>query len=344
MKYRYLGRTGVRVSSLCLGTLMIGPWGGNTREDSLALIGRALDEGINYIDTADSYSRGEAEHIIGAALAKPSVRDRVVLATKVYSPMGVDPNARGLSRRWILHEVEQSLRRLNTDRIDLYQVHRPDPATDLDETIDALSDLVHAGKIRYFGTSTFPAHLLVEAQWSAQRSGRCRPVCEQPPYSLLAREIEADVLPCCRKYHIGAVVWSPLAGGWLSGRYRAGVDVAASARGDRWPLRYDLSLEDNQRKLVAVERLTLLAAEAGLTLIELAIAFTLHHADVTAAIIGPRTIDHLESQFSAADVVLDDDLLDRIDKIVPPGTTLNPADGGWKAPELTDSTLRRRRT
>lgn len=344
MRYRYLGRTGVRVSTLGLGTLMLGSWGGNSREDSLALIGRALDEGINYIDTADSYSRGEAEQIIGTALARPSLRDRVVLATKVYSPMGVDPNSRGLSRRWILHAVEQSLRRLNTDRIDLYQVHRPDPATDLDETIDALSDLVRAGKIRYFGTSTFPAHLLVEAQWSAQRPGCYRPVCEQPPYSLLAREIEADVLPCCRKYQVGAVVWSPLAGGWLSGRYRAGAEITASGRSGRWPLRYDLSLAANQRKLAAVERLALLADEAGLTLIELAVAFTLHHPDVTAAIIGPRTMEQLESQFSAADVVLDDELLDLIDTIVPPGTTLNPEDGGWKAPELTDSTLRRRRT
>jgi len=218
--------------------------------------------------------------------------------------------------------------------IDLYQVHRFDPGTDLDETLGALTDLVRAGKIRYLGSSTFPAHLIVEAQWVAERRGRERFMCEQPPYSMLVRGIEADVLPVCTQYRMGAIPWSPLAGGWLSGRYRKGAEPPTSTRAGRIPRRYDLSLPENQRKLDAAERLGQLAEGAGLTLIELAIAFVIRHPAVTAAIIGPRTMEQLESQLPALEVSLDDELLDRIDEIVPPGTNLNPADAGWTPPAL----------
>ncbi|MER5541428.1 aldo/keto reductase [Streptomyces sp. NPDC002589] len=342
MKYRYLGTTGVRVSQLCLGTLMFGAWGDNSADDSIRIIDRAMAAGINYIDTADSYSRGESEEILGKALARSGRRDRVVLATKCHAPMGVDPNSRGNSRRWIHQAVDASLRRLGTDWIDIYQMHRPDPHTDIDETLGALTDLVRAGKIRYLGSSTFPAHQIVEAQWTAERRHRERFVTEQPPYSLLAREIEADVLPVCQKYGMGVATWSPLAGGWLTGRYRKGQEIAPTRRANRWSKRYDMSAEANQRKLDAVEQLALLAEESGLTLIELALAFVMEHPGVTSAIIGPRTMEQLESQLSAADVRLGRDVLDRIDEIVPPGRTLNVEDGGWLPPELSEATLRRR--
>ncbi|ANY07825.1 aldo/keto reductase [Pseudonocardia sp. HH130630-07] len=342
MRYRHLGRTGVRVSPLCLGTLMLGAWGANDAAASTRIIDRALDSGINFVDTADSYSRGETERILGDALARPGRRDRVVLATKVHSPMGVDPNARGNSRRWIVTAVEDSLRRLRTDRIDVYQVHRSDPHTDIEETLDALTDLVRAGKVRYIGSSTFPAHRIVEAQWAAQQPGRSRFVLEQPPYSLLAREIEADVLPVCAQYDMGVAVWSPLAGGWLSGRYRAGAEPETSGRAARWAARYDMARPENRRKLDIVTRLAELADEAGLSLVHLALGFVLSHRAVTSAIIGPRTLEHLTGQLGAADLQLSADVLDRIDAIVPPGTTPNPADGGWRAPELDDPSLRRR--
>ncbi|MFF5405572.1 aldo/keto reductase [Streptomyces misionensis] len=342
MKFRHLGTTGVRVSSLCLGTLMFGSWGNKSADDSVRIIHRALEAGINYIDTADSYSRGESEEIVGKALSMSGRRDRVILATKVHSPMGVDPNSRGNSRRWIHQAVDNSLRRLGTEWIDLYQVHRPDPNTDIDETLGALTDLVRAGKIRYFGSSTFPAHQIVEAQWTAERRHRERFVCEQPPYSLLAREIETDVLPTCLKYGIGTATWSPLAGGWLTGRYRKGQEIARTGRAGRWGKRYDMSTEANQRKLDAVEQLAVLAEESGLSLIHLALAFVMEHPGVTSAIVGPRTMEQLESQLGAADVRLPRDVLDRIDEIVPPGRTLNPEDGGWSPPELADASLRRR--
>ncbi|MGW7489012.1 aldo/keto reductase [Streptomyces sp. NPDC054786] len=342
MKYRYLGTTGVRVSQLCLGTLMFGSWGGNSADDSIRIIERAMGAGINYLDTADSYSRGESEEVVGKALAQSGKRDRVVLATKCHAPMGADPNSRGNSRRWIHQAVENSLRRLGTDWIDIYQMHRPDPHTDIEETLGALTDLVQAGKIRYLGSSTFPAHQIVEAQWVAERRHRERFVSEQPPYSLLAREIEADVLPVCQKYGMGTATWSPLAGGWLTGLYRKGQEIARTRRAGRWGKRYDMSLEANQRKLDAVEQLALLAKDAGITLIDLALAFVTEHPGVTSAIIGPRTMEQLESQLGAADIRLSQDVLDRIDEIVPPGHTLNPEDGGWTAPELTDAALRRR--
>ena len=341
MEMRPFGRTGVKVSPLCLGAMMFGQWGNPDHEDSIRIIHRALDAGINFIDTADVYSRGESEEIVGKALAGGR-RDNVVLATKVHGTMGDDPNEFGNSRRWIIREVENSLRRLQTDWIDLYQVHRPEPDTDIDETLGALSDLVHAGKVRYIGSSTFPPSRIVEAQWAAQRRGRERFVCEQPPYSILVREVENDVLPTCQRYGMGVIPWSPLAGGWLTGRFRLGGEVPTSRRAERIPDRYDLSLPGNQAKLEAADKLAKLAEEAGLTLIEMALAFVIRHRAVTAAIIGPRTMDQLESQLGAVDVQLSDDVLDRIDEIVPPGTNFNPEDAGWVPPALASKRLRRR--
>jgi aryl-alcohol dehydrogenase-like predicted oxidoreductase len=342
MQMRTLGRTGVTVSSLCLGAMMFGEWGNPDHDDSIRIIHHALDSGINFIDTADVYSHGESEEIVGKALAGGR-RDDVVLATKAHAPMGDDPNQRGNSRRWLVREVENSLRRLGTDWIDLYQIHRPSADTELDETLGALSDLVHAGKVRYLGSSTYPAHEVVEAQWIAERRGRERFVTEQPPYSLLVRGIEADVLPVAQQFGMGVIPWSPLAGGWLSGRYRKGQDTPTSGRASRIPDRYDMSLPENQRKLEAADALAQLADDAGMSLIHLAIAFVSHHPGVTAPIIGPRTMEQLDSQLGAADVTLTDDILDRIDEIVPPGTTVAPGDAGYQPPSLSDAWRRRRR-
>jgi aryl-alcohol dehydrogenase-like predicted oxidoreductase len=340
MNYRNLGTTGVKVSPLCLGAMMFGAWGNRDHDDSIRIIDRALDAGINFIDTADVYSRGESEEIVGKALAGGK-RDNVVLATKVHGTMGDDPNQFGNSRRWIIHEVEDSLRRLKTDWIDLYQIHRPEADTDIDETLGALTDLVRAGKVRYIGSSTFPASQIVEAQWVAQRRGRERFVCEQPPYSLLVRDIERDVLPTTQRYGMGVIPWSPLAGGWLSGKWRKGLEAPSSTRADRIPDRYDLSKPENQLKLDKADALGRLAEESGMTLIEMAIAFVIRHPAVTAAIIGPRTMEQLESQLTAADVELSDEMLDRIDEIVPPGINVNPADGGWGNPALSPQARRR---
>jgi aryl-alcohol dehydrogenase-like predicted oxidoreductase len=340
MEHRTLGRTGTKVSPLCLGAMMFGAWGETDHDECIRIIHRALDAGINFIDTADVYSRGESEEIVGKALAGGR-RDNVVLATKVHGTMGEDPNEFGNSRRWIVREVENSLRRLGTDWIDLYQIHRPEEETDIDETLGALTDLVRAGKVRYIGSSTFPASRVVEAQWVAERRVRERFVCEQPPYSILVRGIEEDVLPTCRRYGMGVIAWSPLAGGWLSGRWRKGADDLTSRRSALIPQRYDLSIPANQRKLEAAEALAQLAEETGISLIHLALAFVIRHPAVTAAIIGPRTMEHLESQLGAADVELSADVLDRIDAIVPPGMTVNPTDAGWQNPAL-DATARRR--
>src|SRR5258707_1788968 len=334
MQMRTLGRAGVKVSPLCLGAMMFGAWGETDHDECVRIIHRALDAGINFVDTADVYSHGESEEIVGKALA--GRRDEVILATKVHSPMDDDPNRRGNSRRWIIREVEDSLRRLGTDWIDLYQIHRYDPDTDIDETLGALSDLVHGGKVRYIGHSTFPVSAIVEGQWTARERCRERFVSEQPPYSILTRAIEADVLPTCSRYGMGVIPWGPLGGGWLSGRYRKGSEVTGPVSPARQRLanRFDMSLQANQRKLDAAEKLAELAEEAGITLIHMAIAFVLRHPAVTAAIIGPRTMENLKTQLAAADIELSDDLLDGIDQIVPPGTTINPADGGWVSPAL----------
>jgi aryl-alcohol dehydrogenase-like predicted oxidoreductase len=342
MEYRVLGRTGVRVSELCLGAMMFGWWGEPEEAECAKMLHRALDAGINFIDTADVYSSGQSEEFVGSILAKSGVRDQVVLATKVNGAMGQGANERGNSRRWIMREVEDSLRRLQTDWIDVYQIHRPDPVTDIEETLGALTDLVRSGKVRAVGSSTFPAPQIVEAQWAADRRGLERFTCEQPPYSLLVRGAEAEVLPACQRYGMGVITWSPLAGGWLTGQYRAGREVPQSRRAMLLPARYDMALEANQRKLAATDQLALLAAEAGLSLIGLSLGFVLRHPAVTSVIIGPRTMEHLESQLPAAGATLPDDVLDRIDEIVPPGVTLNPDDAGWQSPALTDPALRRR--
>jgi aryl-alcohol dehydrogenase-like predicted oxidoreductase len=343
IEHRDLGSTGVKVSPLCLGAMMFGAWGNTDHDDSVGIIHRALDAGVNFIDTADVYSRGESERIVGKALADGR-RDSVVLATKVHGRMhDEDPNQFGNTRRWIVQEVENSLRRLKTDWIDLYQIHRPEIDTDIDETLAALTDLVRAGKVRYIGSSTFPPGQIVEAQWVAQRRGRERFVCEQPPYSLLHRAVEAEVLPVCAKYGMGVIPWSPLAGGWLSGKYgKGGESPASSRRAQMMPSRFDMSLAANQAKLQAVEAFADLAEQSGMTLIELALAFVTTHPAVTAAIIGPRTMEQLKSQLPALQRTLDAGILDRIDQIVAPGTNVKVDERGWDPPWLTDGALRRR--
>jgi aryl-alcohol dehydrogenase-like predicted oxidoreductase len=326
MEQRYLGRTGVSVSSLCLGTMMFGAWGEPDHDESIRIIHAALDAGINFIDTADVYSAGESEEIVGKALK--GRRDNVILATKFYMPMGEDPNQRGASRRWIITEVENSLRRLGTDWIDLYQVHRPDPAIDVEETLGALTDLVAQGKIRYVGSSSFSAGQIVEAQWAARDRHLQRFRTEQPPYSLLVRGIELDVLPTAQRHGMGILTYSPLAGGWLSGRWSADATPTSPAR-QRLVARFDMSLPENQRKLEATQALAKVADDAGISLIELAIGFVINHPAVTSAIVGPRTMEQLESQLPAANITLEDTVLDRIDEIVAPGVTLNPADTSY---------------
>jgi aryl-alcohol dehydrogenase-like predicted oxidoreductase len=339
---RSLGDTGVKVSPLCLGAMMFGAWGNTDHDDCVRIIDRALDAGINFIDTADVYSRGESEEIVGTALGGGK-RDNVILATKVHGTMGDDPNEFGNSRRWIIREVENSLRRLKTDWIDLYQIHRPESDTNIDDTLGALTDLIRAGKVRYIGSSTFPASQIVEAQWIAHDRGRERFVCEQPPYSMLIRSVENDILPTCQRHRMGVIPWSPLAGGWLSGKWRLGApeEQLTSRRSVMMASRYDLSIPANRAKLEAADALAKLAEEAGITLIEMALAFVIRHPAVTAAIIGPRTMEHLDSQLTAADVDLSDEVLDRIDEIVPPGTVVNQADTGWINPALEPAARRR---
>jgi aryl-alcohol dehydrogenase-like predicted oxidoreductase len=344
MEHRKLGATGLSVSPLCLGAMMFGAWGNRDHDDSIAIIHAALDAGINFLDTADVYSRGESEEIVGKALAGGR-RDSVVLATKAHGTMhDEDPNAFGNSRRWLVKEVDDSLRRLKTDWIDLYQIHRPEPDTDIDQTLGALSDLVAAGKVRAIGSSTFPAWQIVQAQWVAEQRGRERFVCEQPPYSMLIRAIERDVLPACEQYGMGVIPWSPLAGGWLSGRYsKDGESPGSSRRAQMIPSRYDMSIPGNQAKLEAAQALAEVAEQAGMPLIEMSLRFVTSHPAVTAAIIGPRTMEQLESQLPVLErPTLPGDVLDRIDEIVAPGTNVNQADTGWDPPWLTDPSRRRR--
>jgi aryl-alcohol dehydrogenase-like predicted oxidoreductase len=340
MEYRTLGRTGAKVSKFCLGAMMFGSWGNTDHDDCIGITHAALDAGINFIDTADAYGAGESEEILAKALS--GKRDDVVLATKCFLPMSSDPNHQGSSRRWIMKAVEDSLRRLGTDYIDLYQIHRLQPDCDHDETLGALTDLVRSGKVRYLGSSTYPPSAIVEAQWVAERRNRERFVCEQPPYSLLYRAIESEALPTIQRYGMGAIAWGPLGGGWLSGRWRKGSTEMESSRANRVPHRYDLSRPDNQRKLDAVEDLTLLAEEVDLSLIHLGLAFVVNHPGITSAIIGPRTMEHFDSQIGAAEVRLSADVLDRIDKIVPAGTNVAATDSGYAAPAIMDPSLRRR--
>lgn len=338
MDYRPLGRTGVRVSPLCLGTMMFGPWGNADEADSIRIIHSALDAGINFVDSADVYSGGVSEEIVGKALA--GRRDDVVLATKFFMPMDDSPNHRGGSRRWIIQEVENSLRRLGTDWIDLYQVHRPSPDVDIEETLGALSDLVHQGKIRYIGSSSFSGSQIVEAQWASRERNLERFVTEQPPYSILVRGIEEDILPTTLRHGMGTLTYSPLSGGWLSGKWRTGA-AAAPTSSARPSARFDMSSPANQRKLDIVENLAQLAEQNDMTLIELAIAFAINHPGVTAAIVGPRTMEQLESYLPAAELTLSTEILDRIDELVAPGVTLNPDDNSYGTHELSPAARRR---
>jgi aryl-alcohol dehydrogenase-like predicted oxidoreductase len=333
MRYRTLGRTGIKVSPYALGAMMFGAVGNPDHDESIRIIHKALDAGINFVDTADAYSRGESEEIVGRALK--GRRDEVVLATKVHLPMGDDPNQRGNSRRWIMTEAENSLRRLQTDHIDLYQIHRPDPDTDIEETLSALSDLIHAGKVRAIGSSTMPASDIVEAQWVAERRGLERFRTEQPPYSILDRGIETEVLPVAQRYGMGTLVWSPLAQGMLTGRIR---------KGQQTDLRRATMFKHigDERRLDAVEQLIPLADQAGLPITHLAMAFAIAHPGVTSAIIGPRTMEQLDDLLAGTEVTLTDEILDRIDEIVPPGIDVSRLDMAYLPPALKDQALRRR--
>jgi aryl-alcohol dehydrogenase-like predicted oxidoreductase len=346
MEYRTLGGTGVRVSTHCLGAMMFGSWGNTDVDECVRIVHAALDGGINFVDTADVYSAGQSEEIVGRALR--GRRDEVVLATKVHAEMGPGENERGNSRVWIVREVENSLGRLGTDHIDLYQIHRPEAETDLEETLGALTDLQRQGKIRYFGSSTFPGWQLVEAHWTAERRGLSRFRSEQPPYSILVRWIERDVLPVTQRYGMGVLIWSPLCRGWLTGRYRRSeFDRSRESRATRGSERgmgaqFDESRPEIQRKLDLVEELVKVADDAGISMTHMAIAFTLAHPGVTSAIIGPRTMDQLDDLLVGADVRLDDATLDAIDAIVPPGTVVDDNDYGF-TPWWFDPPKRRRR-
>ena len=333
MQYRTLGRTGIKVSAYALGAMMFGAHGNTDHDDSVRIIHKALDAGINFIDTADAYARGESEEIVGKALK--GRRDDIVLATKLHLPMGDDPNQRGNSRRWIMTAAENSLRRLQTDYIDLYQIHRPDPDTDIEETLSALSDLIHAGKVRVIGSSAMPASDIVEAQWVAERRGLERFRTEQPSYSILDRGIETEVLPVAQRYGMGALVWSPLAMGLLTGRVR---------KGQQTDLRRATLFKHmtDERRLDAVEQIIPLAEKAGLPMTHLAMAFAIAHPGVTSAIIGPRTMEQLDDLLAGVNVTLTDEILDRIDEIVPPGTNVGTLDMAYKPPAIQRPDLRRR--
>jgi aryl-alcohol dehydrogenase-like predicted oxidoreductase len=335
MKYRTLGRTGIKVSPYCLGAMMFGGIANPDHDDCISIIHKALDFGINFVDTADGYSNGESEEIAGKALK--GRRQNIVLATKVHGAMGEDPNQQGSSRRWITQAVEASLRRLQTDHIDLYQIHRPSPDTDIEETLSVLTDLMRTGKVRAIGSSTFPASEIVEAQWVAERRGLARFRTEQPPYSILNRSIEQEVLPVCQKYGMGALVWSPLAKGMLTGRYRKGQALPESLRVKVFPKQMS-----DERNLEAVERLIPIAEQAGLSLTHMAMAFVMAHPGVTSAILGPRTMQHLDDLLAGAEVVLDEEILDRIDEVVTPGTDAGPMGAVYAPPAVTQASLRRR--
>ena len=336
MRYRTLGRTGVQVSTLVLGAMNFGRLGGTSQDDVDTLVGTALDAGVNLIDTADMYGQGESEEMVGKAIA--GRRDDIVLATKATLPMGDDRNRQGGSRRWLFTALDDSLRRLKVDHVDLYQMHRWDRRTSDDETLGALTDLQRAGKIRYFGSSTFPAYRIVQAQWAA-RDGRY--VTEQPSYSILQRGVEAHVLPVTQEYGLGVLAWSPLASGWLSGAIRADRPIPTN-RATLMPDRFDPTTPPNRARLEAVEKLAKVADQAGLTLIQLALGFVTAHPAITSAIIGPRTLDHLHSQLAADDTVLSADVLDAIDAIVAPGLDLAPDEKHDTPPALLDPALRRR--
>ena len=320
MEYRSLGHTGLKVAPLCLGCMMFGPRGNDDHEDCIRIIHRALDAGINFLDTANVYSDGVSEQIVGKALL--GRRDEVVLATKVHGEMGPGPNQRGNGRKHIMWQVEQSLRRLQTDYIDLYQIHRPDPSTPIEETLRALDDLVRQGKVRFIGSSTFAAWQLVESYWVSDTHNLARFVCEQPPYSILSRGIEREVLPACQAYGTGVIPWSPLHRGYLSGRYRIGQQPDAESRANRDRFFDPLEGASGRRKLEIVEELIPMADELDVTLAQYALAWTLANPAITAPIIGPRVMEQLESVLNVPDIRIPAEHLARIDQLVPPGTDL----------------------
>ena len=340
MELRPLGTTGIHVSRFGLGAMVLGDWGNTDLDACDRIINRAIDAGINLVDTADMYADGQNEEIVGRAIR--TRRDEVVLCSKFHHPVGDhdDPNRRGNSRRWIMRAIDDSLRRLGVDHIDVYQAHRPDPTVAPAETIAALDDLVTAGKIRAWGTSTFPAEELVRFHWSAERLGRLGPRTEQPPYSVLCRGIERDVLPAAREHGMGVLCWSPLSGGWLTGKYTRDDPAPAGSRGATNPDHFD---GRSEAKFAATEALASIAAEAGLSLTHLALAWVVEHPAVTCALIGPRTEAQLDDLLAAADVRLDVATLDAIDAVVPPGADLNPADRGWVPPSLDPDHRRRPR-
>ncbi|MGR6320876.1 aldo/keto reductase [Micromonospora soli] len=340
MSYAPLGRTGMTVSRFTLGAMMFGSAGNPDHDDCIRIIHTALDRGVNFIDTADMYSTGESESIVGKALR--GRRDQVILATKGHFALEEGLNKGGNSRRHLLHAVDASLTRLGTDHLDLYQVHRPDWDTDLEETLGVLTDLVQAGKIRTFGCSTFPAHEIVESHRVADARGLMRFRTEQPPYSLLARGIERDVLPVAEKWGMGVLTWSPLGFGFLTGRYRRGLETGAEGRAALRPAWFDPADPVVARKLDVVEQLVEVADHLGVPLPALATAFPLAHRAVTSVIIGPRTLEQLESTLEHADLVLDDDVLDRLDAIVPPGTDVYDPNGAANPPWIADARQRRR--
>jgi aryl-alcohol dehydrogenase-like predicted oxidoreductase len=361
VQYTTLGRTGVTVSRLCLGAMMFGRDGNPDHADCVRIMHRAFDGGINFVDTADVYAYGESEEIVGRAVRDR--RDAIIVATKLHHPMSDDVlNRRGSTRSWIIRACEDSLRRLGTDYIDLYQVHRVDPLTDIDETLGAMSDLVRQGKVRMIGCCTFPASEIVESQWVAERRGHVRFRCNQPPYSIFARGIEREVLGVCARYGMGVITWSPLNSGWLTGRYRRGVDNPVSPRAliainrprdesesgfgrprVTYTTLHDYDAPFNQRKLDVVDELVKLSDSSGISMVDMAVAFTLAHPAVTSSIIGPRTMEQLETQLSSSDITLDDAVLDRIDALVAPGTDVFVGDAGYMPPEITDARKRRRR-
>jgi len=317
--------------------MMFGRMGNPDHEDSIRIIHSALDAGINIIDTADVYSAGESEEIVGRAVK--GRRDDLVIATKFGRPMGEDPNRRGGSRKWIVRAVEDSLRRLDTDHIDLYQIHRPDHDTEIGETLSTLSDLVRAGKIRAFGSSMFPAEMIVEAQWTAERRGTHRFQSEQPLYSLFTRRLEAAVLPTAQRHGLGVLTFSPLNSGWLSGH----ADLTTSHRAALQPSRYDPTTPTGRAKVAALAQLVGLADEGGMTLPQLALSFVRAHPAVSSVLLGPRTQAQLDGLLSGAEIILPGDVLDRIDEIVPPGTDLDPADNYAATPPAIEHARLRRR-
>jgi aryl-alcohol dehydrogenase-like predicted oxidoreductase len=333
MRYRPLGATGIQVSTYALGAMMLGALGNPDRRDGIRVIHRALDAGITFIDTADRY--GDSEDVVGEALV--GRRDQVVLATKFSGPVDDDINHRGASRRWIMQAVEGSLRRLQTDYIDLYQLHRPQPGTDIEETLSALTDLVRQGKVRAIGSSSMRGSEIVEAQWVSERRGFERFRTEQPNYSLLDRQIETEVLPVAQRYGMETLIYSPLAGGTLTGRYRAGGENA-NFRSVRTGMRHFR----DERRLAAVEELLRLSDEIGVSLTHLAMAFVTAHPAVTSAIVGARTLEQLEDTLAGSELELSDDVLDRIDAIVAPGESIGAMDMVYRGPEVGDARLRRR--